>query len=83
LKTEFAAAAKAKDRTGGQLIRDFMRDFVLKAREDASYDAWYRKKVEAGRADVAAGRTHSSEEVEAHFAKLRAELLRKADEDGR
>ncbi len=28
LKAEFAAAAKARDRSGAQLLRDFMRDFV-------------------------------------------------------
>ena len=28
LKYEFSSAAKARDRTGAQLLRDFMRDFV-------------------------------------------------------
>jgi len=28
LKNEFATAAKARDRTGAQLLRDFMREFV-------------------------------------------------------
>lgn len=28
LKQSFSAAAKASDRTGAQLLRDFMRDFV-------------------------------------------------------
>jgi predicted transcriptional regulator len=83
LKNAFTAAAKAKDRTAGQLIRDFMRDYILKARDDDAYEAWYTRKVEAGRADAAAGRVHSSEEVEAHFAKLRADALKKVGEDDR
>ena len=28
LKSEFAQAAKARDRTGAQLLRDFMREYV-------------------------------------------------------
>ena len=39
LKTEFAAAAKACDRTGAQLLRDFMRAYVQQqARATASAD---------------------------------------------
>ena len=30
LKAEFSSAAKNLDRTGAQLLRDFMRDFVQK-----------------------------------------------------
>jgi predicted transcriptional regulator len=83
LKTAFAAAAKAKDRTGGQLIRDFMREFVQRSPDAATYDAWFRRQVEAGRADIAAGRWRSNEEVEAESAKWRAELLRRAEENER
>ena len=28
LKNDFTSAAKARDRTGAQLLRDFMREFV-------------------------------------------------------
>ena len=33
LKNEFAQAAKAQDRTGAQLLRDFMRDVVGRQRQ--------------------------------------------------
>ncbi|WP_332719385.1 CopG family ribbon-helix-helix protein [Pelagibacterium mangrovi] len=75
LKKQFAEIAKSKDRTGAQLIRDFMREAIAKQQEEAEYDAWFRAKVQQGLDDAAAGRVYTSEEVEEYFAKLRAELL--------
>ena len=69
LKTAFAQAAKASDRTVSQLVRDFMRDYV---REQAEYDAWLHRKVAAARADIAAGDVQPAEAVEARFAARRA-----------
>ena len=46
-----------------------MRDHV---REQAEYDAWLLGKVAAARDDAAAGRLHSSEEVEGYFTARRA-----------
>lgn len=71
LKEAFAEAARRHDRTGAQLVRDFMRDYVQKARSMAEYESWFRSRVEAGRADVRAGRVSSNEEVEARFATRR------------
>jgi predicted transcriptional regulator len=42
LKEAFAEAARANDRPGSQLLRDFMRDYV----ERAEHDAWFRAEVE-------------------------------------
>lgn len=72
LKSEFATAAKARDRTGAQLLRDFMRDFVQQQREAAEYDVWFRSKVQAGLDSADAGRLVSAAEVEARFAARRA-----------
>lgn len=72
LKEAFAEAARHHDRTGAQLVRDFMRDYVRKAREAAEYEDWFRRRVEAGRADVRAGRVAPNEDVEARFAARRA-----------
>lgn len=44
LKTSFTNAAKAHDRPGSQLLRDFMRDYVTKSK----HDAWFRAEVEQG-----------------------------------
>jgi predicted transcriptional regulator len=44
LKASFTNVAKAHDRPGSQLLRDFMRDYVAKA----AHDAWFRAEVEQG-----------------------------------
>jgi hypothetical protein len=44
LKTEFSTAAKARDLSGAQLLRDFMREFVQKQRETAAHDVWFRRQ---------------------------------------
>src|ERR1700751_1734554 len=41
LKKAFTEAARANDRPGSQLLRDFMRDYV----ERAEHDAWFRAEV--------------------------------------
>ena len=48
LKNDFTSAAKARDRTGAQLLRDFMREFVQRQEEAADHDAWFRREVQAG-----------------------------------
>lgn len=79
LKAEFASAAKASDRTGAQLLRDYMRDYVRKQQEEAEYDAWFRAKVKAAQASADAGNLIPAEEVEAHFAKRRAATRRQLE----
>lgn len=82
LKAAFAKAAKSADRTTSQLLRDFMRDYVRRQAEQADYDAWLARKVEAGRTAIRQGRVQADDEVEAIFAERRANSLRKADESG-
>ncbi|RKW37335.1 MAG: hypothetical protein D8H96_16560 [Lautropia sp.] len=77
LKADFTAAARGLDRTGAQLLRDFMRDFVRQQQEKQAYDAWFRREVQAGLDDVSAGRLLSADEVEARFAARRAEVQRR------
>ena len=77
LKEEFATAAKARDRTGAQLLRDFMREFVQRQRDAAAHDAWYRQQVQVGLDAANAGDLLSSEEVEAEADAWRAETRRK------
>jgi len=48
LKAAFTEAAKAHDRTGAQLLRDFMREYVRRQRDEQEYDAWFRLQVQAG-----------------------------------
>jgi len=77
LKNEFTTAAKARDRTGAQLLRDFMRDFVRQQQETADRDAWFRRQVQIGLDAADAGDVLSADEVEAEAAAWRAETRRR------
>jgi predicted transcriptional regulator len=78
LRDEFMAEAEAAHRPASQIVRELMRDFVQRQREARDHEEFLRRKVEAARASVRAGRGRSNEEVEAAFAARRAELRRKA-----
>lgn len=82
LKSAFSEAAKSEDRTGAQLLRGFMRDYVARRREAEEYNAWFIEQVEIGRAAARRGEFVSGEEVEAEFAARRAETLRKLAASG-
>lgn len=77
LKDAFSSAAKARDRTGAQLLRDFMRDFVKQQQEAAEHDAWFRRQVQVGLDSANAGRLVAAEDVEAEFVTRRDETRRK------
>ena len=77
LKDQFSMAAKSHDRTGAQLLRDFMRDFVKQQQETAVHDAWFRREVQIGLDAANAGDVVSAEEVEAEAVAWRAETRRK------
>ncbi len=72
LKSAFADAAKAHDRTGAQLIRDFMRNYVSVQREATEHDAWFRRQVQDGLDSANAGRVVPATQVETEFAARRA-----------
>ena len=82
LKTEFAAAAKARDRSGAQLLRDFMRDFVRQQRDTAEHDAWFRRQVQTGLDAAAAGDLIPDDTVEAEAAAWRRDTRRKLTGSG-
>ncbi|MCB2264043.1 MAG: hypothetical protein LGR52_14080 [Candidatus Thiosymbion ectosymbiont of Robbea hypermnestra] len=77
LKSEFTSAAKSRDRTGAQLLRDFMRGFVRQQQETAEHDAWFRRRVQVGVDAANAGDLISAAKVEAEAAAWRAELRQK------
>ncbi len=76
LKNEFAAAAKSRDRTGAELLRDFMRDFVRQQQEAAEHDVLFRRQVQVGIDAANAGDVISAEEVEAEATAWLAEMRR-------
>lgn len=77
LKQDFSSFAKTIDRSGAQLLRDFMRDFVKQQQEAASYDAWFQKQVQIGLDEANAGQLIPHEEVKSRFEEKRARLLAK------
>ncbi|WP_043769173.1 CopG family ribbon-helix-helix protein [Algiphilus aromaticivorans] len=77
LKGQFAAAAKARDRSGAQLLRDFMRDFVRQQDEAAMHEHWFRREVQIGRDSADAGNLVSAEDVESEAVAWREETRRK------
>ncbi len=66
LKSKFTDVAKARDRTGAQLLRDFMRSVVSQQQGDAEYDVWFRREVGAALAEAADPATQwiSNEQME-------------------
>jgi predicted transcriptional regulator len=79
LKNEFATAAKARDRTGAQLLRDFMREFVRQQHDASEHDAWFRRQVQAGLDSANAVSLVPAAEVEAKFAARRAATRRRLE----
>ena len=77
LKQGFSSFAKTIDRSGAQLLRDFMRDFVKQQQEAASYDAWFQKQVQIGLDEANAGQLIPNEDVKSRFEEKRASLLAK------
>lgn len=80
LKRSFASVAKSLDRSGAQLLRDYMRDIVRRQREAEEHDAWFRQQVQIGLDSADAGKLMSNEDVEARFSARRAETRRRLDE---
>lgn len=76
LKAEFAQAARSRDRTAAQLLRDYMREFVRHQRMLADHDAWFRREVQLGLAEADAGDVVPAADVEAEAAAWRDRLRR-------
>ncbi|MBJ7314311.1 CopG family ribbon-helix-helix protein [Rugamonas sp. CCM 8940] len=77
LKDQFTTAAKDRDRTAAQLLRDFMRDFVRQQQEAAEHDVWFRRQVQVGLDSANAGNLVPAAEVEAKFAAKREATRRR------
>ena len=75
LKEAFASIAQANDRSGAQLLRDFMRRYVQEHADTLSYDQWF---LAEGIKAVEEGRVVSNEEAKRRSMKLREELLAQA-----
>ncbi len=76
LKAQFTQAAKGRDRTGAQLLRDFMREFVRQQQDIAEHDVWFRREVQIGLDAANAGPLISADEVETECAARREKTRR-------
>lgn len=72
LRAAFMAEAEAAHRPASQVLRELMREFIIRQREAREYDEFLRSKVEAARLSMQAGHGRSNEDVEAEFAARRA-----------
>ena len=79
LKTAFTSLAKARDRSGAQLLRDFMREVVRQQEDSEEYERWFRDRVQRAVDSANAGNLIPGEEVETAFAARRAALRRRLD----
>jgi predicted transcriptional regulator len=76
LREEFMAEAEAAHRPASQVLRELMRDFVQRQRDAREYDEFLRRKVDAGRASMRAGKGATNEAVEAEYSARRARVPR-------
>ena len=83
LKDQFTTAAKDRDRTAAQLLRDFMRDFVKQQQEEHEHDAWFRRQVQIGLSSADDGNLIPAAEVEARFVAKRAATRRRLEPTGK
>ena len=74
LKEGFISIAKSMDRTGAQLLRDYMREIVHRQTEKEQHNTWFREQVQIGLDAANTGRVVSAEEVEADAAAWREEI---------
>ena len=77
LKDQFSTAAKNRDRTGAQLLRDFMRDFVRQQQEATAHDQWFRREVQVGIDAANVGDVVPAEEIEAEAVAWREGVRKK------
>jgi len=80
LKEAFSEVARMQDRSGAQLIRDYMREVVQKAHSQEAYEQWFARKVAEGRADARLGHVVDNETVMADAADRRQRLLSRLGE---
>lgn len=78
LRDEFMAEAEAAHRPASQVVRELMREFVRRQREERDYQTFLGRKVEAARSSMRAGDGRANDEVEISFAARRAKAARGA-----
>lgn len=76
LREAFMAEAEAAHRPASQIVRDLMREFVQRQRQNREYEDFLHRKVETARRSLHAGHGINNAEVEAQFAERRKRALK-------
>lgn len=79
LRAEFMAAAESVHRPASQVLRELMREFIAKQREEQEYDEFLHQKVEMARASFRQGRFVSNQDVNARMQAKRELLTSRQD----
>ncbi len=74
LRADFMAATEAAHRPASQVLRELMREFVQRQRDEKEYDELLRAKIAAARTSMQAGLGRTNEKVEREFAARRANV---------
>ena len=75
LRADFMAEAEATHRPASQVLRELMREFVMRQREMRQYNEFLQHKVSTARASLQADLGQPNDTVEASFAARCANLL--------
>ncbi|AZO22675.1 MAG: antitoxin of toxin-antitoxin stability system [Mesorhizobium sp.] len=78
LRDAFMAETEADHRPASQVVRELMRDYIERRREEREYDEFLRRKVEIARSSMRAGRGRTNDEIEDDFAARRAKTASQA-----
>jgi len=75
LRDEFLAEAEAAHRPASQVVRELMREFVLRQRQAREYDEFLQRKVDLARTSMRSGQGRSNDEIEANFTTRRTKTV--------
>jgi len=76
LREAFMSETKAAHRPASQVLRELMREYIKRQRQEREYEEFLNGKIQAGRVSMASGMGKSNQEVEAEFAARRAEAMK-------
>lgn len=79
LRAEFMAAAESVHRPASQVLRELMRDFIAKQREELAYEEFLHQKVELARASFRKGLSLTTEEANSRMQVKRDLLASRQD----
>lgn len=83
LRDAFMAEAEAAHRPASQILRELMREYVQRQKDEREYHEFLLRNVEVARAQIKAGEYRTNEEVSAKFAAKREALRRQIEQQSK